>query len=142
MANNMGEEPVWELVVQLQSVTTRLQLDLEPLDSASLRVRQQGENDIREEFASKNLPFCIEDVGYYDNRVTKKLTNSLQSDFVMTRAYQYNTNAEIPCEELNYQIFYCCHGKDCCKQECIKDSYVRNVERITKIFPTRSRYQQ
>ena len=102
MANNVGEAPPtppeWELVVQLQSVT-RLHLDLDPLESASLRVRQKGENDIREEFASHNLPFCIEDVGYYDNRVTKKLTNSLQADFVMTRAYQYNTNAEILCEE-------------------------------------------
>ena len=136
----MGEAP--EIEVDLAVVTTHLQLDMIPLTSNSLRVRQNGENAIPEEFASRNLPFCIEDIGCYDNRVTKKLTNSLHGDFVMTRAYQYNTNAEIPCEELNYQIFYCSHGKDCCKQECIKDSYLRNVDRITKIFPTQSQHQQ
>ena len=85
------------------------------------------------------LPYCIEDIGYYDNRVTKRLTNSFKSDFDMSKQYRYNENVESYAEQINYQMFLCTHGKDCCKEECIKESYNRNISRITEIYSTKFR---
>ena len=123
-----------EIGVDLAIVDTNLNLNMTPLMLDDVSVRQNGEEAIQDVFLSHNLPMCIEDVCYYHSRATKKLTNAQHGNYAMLKAYQYNANAESPSEKLNYEFNCWEHGNDCCKQECIKNSYLRNQDRITKIF--------
>ena len=114
-------------------------LMLETLPSDSLRVRQAAADDVSEHFAAAGLPHCIEDIEFCDNRPTKSLRNSVSAMFQRSTQFRYNQNIEMFGENFYYNMRTCSHGSSCCKPECIKDIYMRNMTTITNIYNEKCR---
>ena len=65
--------------------------------------------------------------------------NSVSAMFQRSTQFRYNQNIETFGENFYYNMRTCSHGSNCCKPECIKETYMRNMTTITGIYNEKCR---